>query len=366
MKKTKLLFLLLFTLSLTSCTISFGSNKDKIQTQIVKLNESQIEYIPSSIEEAVSNVYDSVVVINASSINSTSSGSGVMIASSDNLTYIITCHHVIENQNTFQVVLNDGSKYSASLVGGDKESDIAIISIEAKNQKLATFIDDSHKVALGSTAIAIGNPLGTLGGTVTVGVVSSTNRLIEMNDGTKKDLIQTDASINSGNSGGGLFNINGQLIGIVNAKYAATGVEGLGFAIPANTAKSIAIGLIEKGYVEGRYNLGVTFADGYYRTNGFFGQTYKVVYVSSVDQNGSCNGLLKYEDILVGIEVKYQDKSKENPTLDEFSEAQEVTNFFNSLELSIGDKIIYKIKRGSIDSVTLNIEVQIQQYIYKN
>lgn len=370
--KILLTFFLLF--SLVSCTVSTNENEKEKRyetvvnniTEVVKIKETELSYVPSTVEEAVEAVYDSCVVINASSINSSSSGSGVMIGESDEYTYIITCHHVIENQSSFEVILSDGSSYNAELIGGDKESDIAIIAIKVTNLTIASFISDSHNVGLASTVIAIGNPLGTLGGTVTVGVVSSTNRLIEMSDGTMKDLIQTDAAINSGNSGGGLFNTKGELIGIVNAKYSATGVEGLGFAIPANTAKSIAIGLIEKGYVEGRYNLGVTFSDGYYRANGYFGRTYKVVYVSDIDSNGSCSGLLEYEDILVGVEVEYQDSSKEKVSLSEFSEAQEVTNFFNSIELSIGDKIIYKVKRGSIDSATLEIEVEVLQYIYKN
>lgn len=372
-KGIKIFVIISLLFCLVSCGISTNEPNAEIKqetvvnniTEIVKIKESELSYVPSTVEEAVEAVYDSVVVINASSINSSSSGSGVMIGESNEYTYIITCHHVIENESSFQVILNDGTSYSAILIGGDKESDIAIIAIEKVGLQLATFISDSHNVGLASTVIAIGNPLGTLGGSVTVGVVSSTNRLIEMSDGTKKDLIQTDAAINSGNSGGGLFNTKGELIGIVNAKYSATGVEGLGFAIPANTAKSIAIGLIEKGYVEGRYNLGVTFSDGYYRTNGYFGKTYKVVYVSNIDSNGSCSGLLQYEDILVGVEIIYKDSSKESVLLTDFSEAQEVTNFFNSIELSIGDKIIYQIKRGTIDSATLEVQVEVLQYVYK-
>ena len=306
------------------------------------------------------------MVINASSISGAGSGSGVMIAESEEYTYIITCHHVIEGATSFEVILSDNSSYEGILIGGDSQTDIAVIAIEKTGLKLATFIDDSHNVGLASTVIAIGNPLGTLGGSVTVGVVSSTNRLIEMSDGTSKDLIQTDAAINSGNSGGGLFNINGQLIGIVNAKYSATGVEGLGFAIPANTAKSIALGLMEKGYVEGRYNLGVTFSDGYYRTGGFFGTTYKVVYASSIDKNGSCYGLLELEDILVGVRIDYKDENKKDDNLSAFSEAQDVINFFNGLELTIGDTIVYIVKRGNINSGSIEVKVKVQQYVYTN
>ena len=375
LKKINLVVFILFMgFGLSSCTLfeSEDSNDNKQPpiisnvAQTITLTQSEIEHIPSTVEEAVALVYDSVVIINASSISGAGSGSGVMIAESEKYTYIITCHHVIEGATNFEVILSDNSSYEGILIGGDNQTDIAVIAIEKTGLTLATFIDDSHNVGLASTVIAIGNPLGTLGGSVTVGVVSSTNRLIEMSDGTSKDLIQTDAAINSGNSGGGLFNINGQLIGIVNAKYSATGVEGLGFAIPANTAKSIALGLMEKGYVEGRYNLGVTFSDGYYKTGGFFGTTYKVVYVSSIDKNGSCYGLLELEDILVGVRVDYKDENKQDDALTAFSEAQDVINFFNGLELTIGDTIVYTIKRGNINSGSIEVKVEVQQYVYTN
>ena len=375
--KKLLLFTMILFIGISSTSCSIFSDKESSEenckdtqtiisntTQTITLKQSEIEHIPSTVEEAVALVYDSVVVINASSISGSGSGSGVMIAESDEYTYIITCHHVISGANNFEVILSNNRSYEGILIGGDSQTDIAVIAIKETGLSLATFIDDSHDVSLASTVIAIGNPLGTLGGSVTVGVVSSTNRLIEMSDGTSKDLIQTDAAINSGNSGGGLFNINGQLIGIVNAKYSATGVEGLGFAIPANTAKSIAKGLMEKGYVEGRYNLGVTFSDGYYRTGGFFGTTYKVVYVSAIDKNGSCYGLLELEDILIGVKVDYKDSGKEDDSLTSFSEAQDVINFFNNLELTIGDTITYTIRRGSINSNSMDVNVDVLQYIY--
>ena len=365
--------LLLFVLA--SCSfvnISSNGQGNKTTTsttnnntsQNVTIQESTVEHTPSTVEEVVREVYDSVVVINARLSNGTSSGSGVIIGESESMSYIITCFHVIENATSFTVTLSDNTTYQAELVGGDNVSDIAVICINKIGLKCATFIDDSQKVTLGSTAIAIGNPLGTLSGTVTVGIISNTNRIIQTDDGYNRDLIQTDAAINSGNSGGGLFNIEGQLIGIVNAKFSATGVEGLAFAIPANTAKSIAQGLITKGYVEGRYNLGVTFSNGYYRTGGFFSTTYKVVYVSNIDPNGSCYGKLQLQDLLVAVHVNYQDANKQDVSLTSINEAQDVTNFFNDLDLEIGDIIIYDIKRGSYNASTTSVEVEVVQYIY--
>ena len=322
----RLIFTILLICGLSGCSIFKDDNENDESnnnsevatpnkpdnTQNVIIQESVVEHVPTNVEEAVSLVYDSVVVINCRSAQGTSAGSGVMIGTSEKYTYIITCYHVIENASKIEVILSDDTKYGAVLIGGDQGTDIAIIAIEKVGLTVAKFIDDSNKLSLASTVIAIGNPLGTLGGSVTVGIISSTNRMIEMSDGTMKDLIQFDAAINSGNSGGGLFNVEGQLIGIVNAKYAAAGVEGLGFAIPANTALSIAKALIEKGYVAGRYNLGVTFADGYYRTGGFFGTTYKVVYVSEIKTDGASYNKLQFEDILVRVTVKFNNGSKED------------------------------------------------------
>ena len=184
-------------------------------------------------------------------------GSGVII--SDN-GYIVTNNHVVEEGEEFTVTLFDGRTYEAELIGKDQKSDIAVLKIEADNLTPAT-VGDSSKIQTGDTAIVIGNPLGTLGGTVTDGIISATSREIVINN-QSMNLIQTDAAINSGNSGGGLFDGNGNLIGIVNAKDSGTTssgalIEGLGFAIPVNTAMEIAEELITNGKVTNRATLGV-------------------------------------------------------------------------------------------------------------
>ncbi len=377
MKKRVLKILIIMFLALVVCScslFSYGTNQSNTSVkpnssttelganEKVEIKESTSVYTPSSIEEAVQKVYESVVAIYSSNASSKSSGSGVIIGEGEEYSYIITCHHVIEGYSNIQVALSDNSTYQAYLVGGDERSDIAVIKIQKTGLKVAAFIKDSSNVTIASTAIAIGNPLGTLSGSVTTGIISSTNRLIVTSDGISRDLIQTDAAINSGNSGGGLFNIYGELIGIVNAKYQATGVEGLGFAIPANTAKSIALGLIELGYVEGRYNLGVTFSDGYYRSGGWFSEATKVVYVSAIEQNSSTYGYLQIQDILVGINVTHKDGTTD--TLNAFSVAQDVTNFFNSINLAVGDEIEFLVKRGSLTSDTVHVSVTVAQYIY--
>ncbi|NLN06804.1 MAG: PDZ domain-containing protein [Firmicutes bacterium] len=179
-------------------------------------------------------------------------GSGVII---DPDGYIVTNNHVIEGADEIWVTLGDEKEYKAELVGKDRVSDLAVIKINAANLTAATF-GDSDKIVVGEMAIAIGNPLGLrFSQSVTVGYISSKQR--EITDGTQTlYVIQTDAAINSGNSGGPLVNLKGEVIGINTAKIMLTGVEGMGFAIPSNTVKKVAEELIAKGYVV-RPRLGV-------------------------------------------------------------------------------------------------------------
>ena len=183
-------------------------------------------------------------------------GSGVIITADG---YIITNYHVIDNASTVTVSLNDGTKYTAKVIGYDSDSDIAVIKIEATGLTPAV-VGDSAKLVVGEEVIAIGNPLGSLGGTVTNGIISALAREITI-DGTQMTLLQTNAAINPGNSGGGLFNMAGELVGIVNAKSSGSGIEGLGFAIPSSTAAQVVEQLINYGYVRGRVSLGISYMD---------------------------------------------------------------------------------------------------------
>ena len=183
-------------------------------------------------------------------------GSGVILSEDG---YILTCYHVIENANTITVATREGQTYEAVMVGGDKSEDIAIIKVEAEGLTPAV-MGDSSQLQVGSPVVAIGNPLGQLGGTVTAGVVSALERQVTIDDETF-NVIQTDAAINGGNSGGGLFNAKGELIGLVNAKAESIGVEGLGFALPLNNIKDYIEDLIANGYITSKVTLGVTLVD---------------------------------------------------------------------------------------------------------
>lgn len=196
-------------------------------------------------------------------------GSGVIVGEHDingKGYFIITNAHVIAGTNSNEiaseitVTLTDGSEYEADVFGYDSVGDIAILTINEPNKKLsiATFIDSSDTVRVGEDVIVIGNPLGSLGGSVTNGYVSALDREINV-DGTIMNLMQTDAAVNPGNSGGGIFNLKGELIGIINAKSSGTGIEGIGFAIPSNDAYKILTDFIKHGYVTGRPTLGISY-----------------------------------------------------------------------------------------------------------
>ena len=183
-------------------------------------------------------------------------GSGVIISQDG---YILTCAHVVSGATSVKVQLNGSDEsYDATVVGQDSTSDIAVLKIDATGLTPAV-IGDSDALAVGEVAVAVGNPLGTLSNTVTDGIVSALNRQVTVQD-NDMTLIQTDASISPGNSGGGLFNANGELIGIVNAKSSYSEAEGIGFAIPINTAMEIGRQLIENGSVA-RPALGVKIMD---------------------------------------------------------------------------------------------------------
>ncbi len=184
------------------------------------------------------------------------SGSGVILTEDG---YIATCAHVVEGAKTVKVTLNDDTSYDATIVGTDSKNDIAIIKIEATGLTPAV-VGDSGTLTVGSEVIAIGNPLGELRGTATAGIISATNRTIEV-EGQTMTLVQTDAAISPGNSGGGLFDASGKLIGIVNAKVSDSRAEGLGFAIPVNSVLDEISDLLNYGYVTGRAYLGVSTQD---------------------------------------------------------------------------------------------------------
>lgn len=233
-----------------------------------------------SLIEVTAAVKDSVVEITTTTVSNrgtitAGAGSGVIIHEDG---IIVTNNHVIENCDQIIVRLTNGDTYYATLRGTDEEGDIALIKITPQEGKPLTVarLGYSAALALGEEVVAIGNPLGELGGTVTNGIISALEREVSV-DGNTMTLLQTNAAINSGNSGGGLFNMAGELIGIVNAKYAASGVEGLGFAIPIDTAFEDSFkDLFQYGFIRGIPTLGITLLE---HTGGNFLNIYYGAYV---------------------------------------------------------------------------------------
>ena len=217
------------------------------------------------ITEVVRQVASSVVEINTQSTQQNwffgsqiarGAGSGVIISHDG---YIITNAHVVEGAGDILVRMQDGTEHEAAIIGADVQSDLAVLKIEAAGLVAARFAD-SDAIEVGQLAIAIGNPLGELGGTVTSGIISAKGRELNI-QGETMTLLQTSAAVNRGNSGGGLFDRHGGLVGVVNAKSAGTGIEGLAFAIPSNTAQKVANDLINLGFVSGRPQFGISIRE---------------------------------------------------------------------------------------------------------
>ncbi len=240
---------------------SYGGNN--VSATNYKLTKSNGTTRP--IKEIVSMNENAVVEIQTEKVSGDSwiknyvtkgAGSGVIIDSDG---YIMTCNHVIDGASNIIVKLKDGTTKKARLIGADSQNDIAVLKIDGSGYTAARY-GDSDSISVGDQAVAIGNPLGELGGSVSAGIISARDRQISV-DGKAMKLLQTDTSINPGNSGGGLFDGQGNLIGIVVAKSSGSNVEGLGFAIPINTASKIAKDLIQNGKVTGRAIIGVKIVD---------------------------------------------------------------------------------------------------------
>jgi len=305
-----------------------------------------------TVQEITAAAKESVVEITTESVVSDTwmqqyvtqgAGSGVIISSDG---YIVTNNHVIDGAGKITVTTANQKEYEAKLVGTDTHTDVAVLKINAKDLKAATY-GNSDQLAVGDLAVAIGNPLGELGGTVTAGIISALDRQLSL-DGKTMTLLQTDSSINPGNSGGGLFNSDGQLIGIVVAKSSGSDVEGLGFAIPVNTAAEVAQQLISKGYVSGYPYSGMTYTQNSGQGNGldmFFsgGQSSSSVYIYSVDGQNAKKAGFKAGDIVYSIDGK------------EISDLDDVSSIINSHK--VGDIIKYVILRdGQAFEIKLELE----------
>lgn len=240
---------------------------------------------------------------------SAASGSGFIITDDG---YVITNYHVIENSDSITVSLYDGTAYDAELVGYDESNDIAVLKVEAE-ELTPVVVGDSDSLNVGDSVIAIGNPLGELTFSLTSGAVSALDREITLSNNVTMDLIQTDCAINSGNSGGALFNLYGEVIGVTNAKYSGSGsgasIDNIGFAIPINRVKGIVESIIEKGYIVKPY-IGVSVMDVSRETQSY-GLPEGAAVKSIEEDSPAAEAGLKENDIITAINGTKISGSKE-------------------------------------------------------
>lgn len=271
--------------------------------------EKNVTITDTGLSESVSKVYNSVAII-SNYVNDElyASGSGFIYKIDGNDTYIITNHHVIENGQTFKVTYSNNKSIDAVLVGSDEYTDIAVLKVATVDGYNAVTIGESDKVNPGDTTFVLGTPLdSTYSFTVTRGIISGKERLVEVSSSNNNDFVinvmQTDAAVNSGNSGGPLCNTNGEVIGVVNAKLSGTGIEGMGFAIPIETSTKKADEIISNKVTEYPY-IGVSIANVSNLKNSFKYQNITVsngVYVVSIEKSSPAYGKLENGDIIVKV-----------------------------------------------------------------
>lgn len=399
MKKIKLFLTVFITISLlmilTSCNASFvGLDSDRLSSDTannttptnsivaptasytVSIDTVTPTIVDGGLPEVVESVRDSVVSLNVEiGSEGQSSGSGVFFAKDEeeDVTFILTCCHVIDMATKITAVLTDGSELDCLLIGGDDEKDIAVLKVDgnyqtAKIRNLAEIIGAPLRLA--ESVFAIGNPLGTLGGSVTQGIISGVERVINM-DGVEMSLLQIDVAVNPGNSGGALFDYYGNLVGIVNAKSVGADVEGIGYAIKIDEAIADAQSFLDTagnpeyenlGYIEGKVRLGVT-------VQGYLEEEKYVYLIKSLNIYGSValhNSTAELEnkvainDIITGV--------KQNSNTIYFTDINTLGDLIKSL--NVGDTITLLIQHPvssgflTYQYQSKEITITMQQYVY--
>jgi len=327
------------------------TNRVGISNQVVKtttLDET------SDLKSGINNVYEATVYVEVlNGKTQITSGSGFVYKKDDKFGYILTNYHVIEKGKNFVVTFTDGTEATAELVSGDEYYDVAVLKVDVSKIKKVANLGDSSKLELGDTVFTVGSPLGKeYMGTITRGIISGVNRTVtvSLTSGSyKMEVIQTDASINSGNSGGPICNIRGDVIGITSSKFAGNGVEGMGFAIPMQSILSI-IENVESGNKIQRPYLGVQLVD---ISNTFALQFYNKITIPDDVEFGAVLSLveagkpadkagLKVGDVIVEVDG---------------NKVEDVSSFKYLLyKHSVGDKVkIRYYRENKINETTLEL-----------
>ena len=234
-------------------------------------------------------------------VSGAAAGSGFVISEDG---YILTNAHVVDGATSIKVTFENGEEYEATVAGKETENDVAVLKIDGNKTFKAVTLGNSDKMVVGEDVIAIGNPLGELTFSLTKGVVSALDREIMVDSLTSINMFQVDCAVNEGNSGGPIFNMYGEVVGIVSAKYASETIEGLGFCIPINDVANIVTDLIEHGEVKNKAYMGITVSD----VTDTMVKQYSMVkgaYVSSVEKESCADKAgLKIGDIIVELDGK--------------------------------------------------------------
>ena len=344
----------IYELTYKTTDTNSSSDTSSITTEVQYSNNETGVY-----EKVIAKAIDSVVEITSKSesqtsffgqtYSSTSLGSGVIISEDG---YIVTNNHVVESASDVSISLSSGETYDATIIGTDAKTDLALLKIDATGLSYSKLVD-SDTLKLGQEVVAIGNSLGK-GTSSTNGIISALNREVTINNYTM-DLIQTNASVNSGNSGGGLFDLNGNLVGIVNAKISSSAsssssnatVEGMGYAIPANTVSTIVEQLKNNGYVKDRATLGVkVITDSNYLE--YYGVTNSGALVGEVVENGAAaKAGIKAGDLIIAInDTKVSSFSDLSKQLDNYQIGDTITitvsrdNQIKDFEVTLSESVV--------------------------
>lgn len=311
----------------TEAYVNENEDKDVIQSGTYTSSEDKpSENIVYSAKEIYANNVDSVVSIEVRNSYSVGYGTGFIISEEG---YIVTNFHVVDGADKCYVTLYDDSQYTAKIVGYEESNDIAVIKIEPEGKIQSLVYGNSSELSVGDSVYVIGNPLGDLTFTLTDGVVSALNRLIETDEGITINMFQTNAAVNSGNSGGPVFDEHGYVVGIASAKYASSSIEGLSFCIPIDDVRSMIDEIINKGYVSGKPLIGVSVCDREVANYGFI-QSSRSIGGAKIVAIGSGSAAARYGlqtgDIIVGADGRSVTSVSELKTiLSDFRSGESIT-----------------------------------------
>ncbi len=326
------------------------SNRENTVIDIAKL---EVGKLLTQAEVYAANVNSTVGITTSTTTNfwgyqttSAAAGSGFVFSNDG---YILTNYHVVEDSDTISVAMYDGTSYDARLIGYDEGNDVAVLKVEA-NDLVPVVLGDSDNINVGDTVVAIGNPLGELTFSLTSGAISAKDREITMSNGATMQLMQTDCAINSGNSGGALFNLYGEVVGITNAKYSGSSnsnasIDNIGFAIPINKARQIAESIIEKGYVSKPY-VGVSVTSVSTETQSY-GLPKGAAVKSVADDSPAAKAGIMVNDIITHIGGK------------EISGSSELVSIVG--KAAVGDTLVFTVyRKGNTSDITVTVGEQIQ------